>query len=405
MSDFKKVLKYAAAVFKTEKVTKLKNGEKEIIWSLESDVNREYSKYMKSGSEDGRMSLANKIFSTYAALWQEVNKKGISIYDENNYDNENLSENISTLTLAVSEMIVGKHRKEFDAMLARYDSEKNDSFLMYFHYCVSQKFTVKRSDELKTELYSGSYNRSGAGKLKKINEESDAFYGRDANSCTDEQLFEICTSLNEKGIFNNLTIKKARKIISENTINRLNPRTDYDNSSSANDDIDSAVYNDSRLSGGANGWGRVSEYWSEDDEISEGTGEGGSYRDALLENSPESDYLEAVENSLDKIKVTEKDRYYFTLKIMYNFMYESCSKQLNSIRAVYCEFIRVAGWLSDNEKKSVHKIYEYILDYSIKNSKFPTIGTVATEVLGLSGSSQISHAYKAVSRELECVRI
>ncbi len=405
MSDFKKVLKYAAAVFKTEKVTKLKNGEKEIIWSLESDVNREYSKYMQSGSEDSRMGLANKIFSTYAALWQEVNKKGISIYDENNYDNENLSENISTLTLAVSEMVVGKHRKEFDAMLDRYDYEKNDSFLMYFHYCVSQKFMAKRSEELKSDLYSGDYNKSGARKLKKINEESGIFYGHDANSCTDEQLFEVCTSLNEKGIFNNLTVKKARKIIGENTINRLSPHTDYDNSSAANSDVDSAVYNDTRLSGGSDSWSRVSDYWREDDEMSEGMGEAEGYRELMSESSPESDYLEAVENSLDKIKVTERDRYYFTLKIMYNFMYESCSKQLNSIRAVYCEFVRVAGWLSDNEKKSARRIYEYILDYSIKNRKFPTIGVVATEVLGLSGSSQISHAYKAVSRELESIHI
>ena len=386
-NNFKTILKYAVKAFREERRTTFNNGKKEIIWTLESDVEAAYEKYKENNSADAKSRLASKIYKAYGLLWENLDKENTDMMDD-----------LSCLSEVVGETVNGKYENNYNLMLKNYVS-KGGSFLMYFHSCVSKKYSTARAVEVKAdELGSGNFNKSGWAKVKKINTEARTYYGRDAGRCSDEQLEQLCAFLNERGDFKNLTVQKARRIISENTLSRITNRTDEENSS-ANADIDIAMYNN--YDGDVHSeWSRVSEYWSEDDEKTESDSED-YYNESFFREGNDNEVFEKIGSVLEIIRTTENERYYFNLKIMYDFMYEGCSKKLNSIRPVYCDFLRNAVWLNDRERKSTVKIYEYMLDFSIKKRRFPTIGFVAKDVLELNSSSQLSHAYKAVAEKLK----
>lgn len=383
-NDFRIILKYAVKVFKKEQYTKIR-GEKEYIsWTFESDVEKVYEDYKKNNSADTKIKLAGKIYNAYGSILTNVDRKNIGVLDD-----------LSTLTEVVGETLNGKFEYNFDNMLKNYVSQ-GGTFLMYFHNCVGKKYLSARSIEARAdELGSSSFNKSGWAKVKKINAEATEIFGRKAEKCTDDMLEIVCDSLNKKGIFNDITVEKARDIISKNTWTNTGSKSN----TTTNEDVDMALKDDSRVSyQEAVRWENAYDFYSEESEEND---EFGSIEIFDKESSSNTEAIVKLGEILNQIKVTETNRYYFNVKIMYEYMHGECAGRLNYIRPVYCGFVKVAVWLNEKEKTGTRKICSYMHDFAVKNRAFPSIGNVAKDVLELKSSSQLNHAYNNVMEKIQ----
>ncbi len=399
-NDFRIIIKYGVKTFKTEHV-----GKENITWTYEKNVEKAYEDYKNDGETDDKKSkLVRLIYKAYGGILTDIN-------------NEKIIEDYSTLAEVVCETLNGKYEYNFESMLKNYDENhekssklKDNSFLMYFHRCVSKKYLTARVKEARAdEIGSESFNQSGYAKLKKIDKESFEIFARKAEHCSDAMLEVVCDSLIEKGIFKNINVQKARKIISENTV--VDTRTmSYQG---PNDEVDAAL-NKAEKSGGEEEELEMDEDKEVEKLIEEGRAENFNdfFDEESAESSPDamlidnnienqsSEMLEKIGKIINEIKVTEINRYNFNMKVMYDYMYKECHKKLNDIRPVYCLFVKTAIWLNGNERQKTKEICNYMHDFAKKNKKFPNIGNVAKDVLQMKDSTRLNQCYNAVREKI-----
>lgn len=359
MMNYDIFLKAVSSVFKRERTRKIKSAE--YVYSYESDVNESFLYYKSTGLNDDKASLARLIMDTYSYLLLDENKGQLKHSAGNNENS--LYESISTLQLCVVALVDEKNSKEFDSILNGFDSEKNDSFLMYFHKCICWKFKTERTKE-ETEAVSGISYYSKR-KLKKLNAVSENLFDKKAYLCTDDELQHICDVINQSNENANLTIKKIKKIIASSTV--------------------ILVYDDA----------------DEDDE-----GNSVSIWDYISDDSdfPTTDSrvitLDDIYRTLSEMDVTDTNRKYFSVYVMYNFIKSECKKDTNLISLSYTAFRNIAVWLSEDEKDATDMVFDYILREIGKGNKLPKTEDIAKDIFHLNSSSQFNYSTKIIVSEI-----